>query len=206
MTAFHALSAVRLYLAAVERAQARRTTMSARARGSTERRQVSMSLIGSGDMPRIPGSRGGSSSGASGRNGIRLGQRYQDLDPRRPHRVGTVVNVGRARVAIRWDGSGHTTTVRRSHLDGAGSRGYVLIGERGAPPTLPPRPTTVADCRAGGTSEGRRLWRCLGCGQVGILKPPWRVLLWTMQTPTRGTVVCGAACRERVRKRSLRGS
>lgn len=85
----------------------------------------------------MPGTAKRSTSSAAGgacRNkNVCVGQRYQDLDPRRPDRIGTVVEVGRNQVRIRWDSSGHTTTVRRVHLDACGSRGYVLIGERKAP-------------------------------------------------------------------------
>lgn len=163
-----------------------------------------------GSMPSIPGGqRGGSSHVAGGRKSVRLGQRYQDLDPRRPHRVGTVVSVERTRARIRWDSSGHTTTVQRSHLDGSGSRGYVLIDEpKAPPPPLGSRLTTVEECRAGRSraGAGARLWRCFGCGRKGTLRPPWRVLLWKREAPTRGTVVCGATCQAIARTRALQGS
>ncbi|MCA9706302.1 MAG: hypothetical protein KDK70_10675, partial [Myxococcales bacterium] len=82
---------------------------------------------------------------------VKLGQRYQDLDPRRPERVGTVVQLRRFSVKLRWN-TGHVTTVSRRMLDAPGSRGYVLIGE----PTMPvrppgtvPKPTSARDCRVG---------------------------------------------------------
>lgn len=133
---------------------------------------------------------------------VRLGQRYQDLDPRRPDRVGTVVQVRRFSVRLRWN-TGHTTTVSRRMLDAPGSRGYVLIEEPRGPARRPrqrPRPTTARDCRAGWDDQGRRRWRCLVCGRSGVLRPPWRVLLWTQgRWEERSTVVCSDDCHRVIR-------
>lgn len=119
--------------------------------------------------------------------------------------MGTIVSVERARVRIRWDDSGHTTAVRRSHLNGSGSRGYVLIGERKAAPSAAAKsatakPTTVAHCRVGRTPEGRRQYRCFGCGRLGTLTSPWHVVMWTREDLS--TVVCGPACEEIACKRA----
>lgn len=128
---------------------------------------------------------------------VRLGQRYQDLDPRRSERVGIVVQVRRQSVRLRWN-TGHTTTVSRRMLDTPGSRGYVLVeSPRGGARHRRevPRPTTARDCRAGWDEHGRRQWRCLVCGRKGALRPPWRVLLWAQgRWSERSTVVCSDRC------------
>lgn len=133
---------------------------------------------------------------------VKVGQQYQDLDPRRGERVGTVVGVRRFSVRLTWN-TGHTTTVARKQLAACGSRGYVLIEDvRETPVVLRPlaKPTTAADQRAGFDEEGWRLWRCLACGAVGRLCRPWRVLMWTggRQWTERSTVVCSDACHRRV--------
>jgi hypothetical protein len=134
---------------------------------------------------------------------VKLGQQYQDLDPRRGERVGTVVRVLRYSVGLRWH-TGHTTTVARKQLGASGSRGYVLLEDVAAPPvtllTLV-KPTQAADRRAGFDAQGVRLWTCLACGAKGRLRRPWRVLLWTQGAwAERSTVVCSDACHRRVRE------
>lgn len=126
---------------------------------------------------------------------VKVGQRYQDLDPRRGERIGTVVQVRRFSVRLRWAPSGHTTTVSRRMLDAAGSRGYVLIEDVRSTSRARVRPTTAAECRAGYDGRGVRLWRCLACGRTGALRKSWRVLLWTQgRWAERSTVVCSDAC------------
>ena len=133
---------------------------------------------------------------------VMVGQQYQDLDPRRGERVGTVVGVRRFSVRLAWS-TGHTTTVARKQLAACGSRGYVLIHDaRPLPPAMLPaaRPTTAADQRAGWDEEGWALWKCLACGTVGRLRGSWRALLWTDgRWNDLSTVVCSDACHRRVR-------
>lgn len=133
---------------------------------------------------------------------VRVGQRYQDLDPRRGERVGTVVQVRRFTVRLCWEPSGATTTVRRRMLDAAGSRGYVLIDEGcvAARRRKVSRPTTARACRAGYDERGMAQWRCWVCGRVGALRGPWRELLWTVgRWRERSTVVCSDACHRAMR-------
>jgi hypothetical protein len=135
---------------------------------------------------------------------VKLGQQYQDLDPRRGERVGTVVRLWSRRVTLAWS-TGHTTTVRRRHLEASGSRGYVLIADtkpaQRSDPSGSCMPTTAAEQRAGHDRTGAPLWRCLACKAVGRLRPPWRELMWT-QGPwaKRSMVVCSDACHQRVRR------
>ncbi|MCX4244228.1 hypothetical protein [Paraliomyxa miuraensis] len=133
---------------------------------------------------------------------VKLGQQYQDLDPRRVERIGTVVCVRRYSVRLRWNISGHTTMVARRQLSACGSRGYVLIEDVKEPPValLPvAKPTTAGDRRAGFDAQGWRLWKCLGCGAKGRLRRPWRVLVWTRGAwAERSTVVCSDECHRRV--------
>lgn len=132
---------------------------------------------------------------------VKVGQQYQDLDPRRGERVGTVVGVRRFSVRLAWN-TGHTTTVARKQLAASGSRGYVLVEDvKTVPVALRPvaKPTTAAECCAGWDEEGWRLWRCLACGSVGRLRGAWRELVWTDgRWSERSTVVCSDACHRRV--------
>ncbi|MCX4239481.1 hypothetical protein [Paraliomyxa miuraensis] len=134
---------------------------------------------------------------------MKLGQQYQDLDPRRGERVGTVVRLQAHHVTLAWS-TAHRTTVARRHLEAGGSRGYVLIADAKtarAPSPTDCMPTTTAQQRARHDQDGVPLWRCLACSAVGRLRPPWRVLLWT-QGPwaKRSTVVCSDACHRWVRR------
>ena len=132
---------------------------------------------------------------------VKLGQQYQDLDPRRVERVGTVVRLQPYSVKLTWN-TGHTTTVARRCLGASGSRGYVLIKDAKPPPVVrrSAKPKTAAEQRAGYDEHGVPLWRCLACGAVGRLRRPWRVLLWTQERwAERSTVVCSDACHRRVK-------